>query len=109
MSTSKNNLASMPVQHIEEVVQDFFESSWWSLLWDEEVYEIPGLGTVKHVDSHGGHEGAGEEMWVVFSVTDGDVSRIFRKDGYYASWDGSDWDGDFREVKPKLKTITVWE
>ena len=63
------------------------------------------LGPVEHVASVGGSEGAGEVMYYVVKCG----SRYFRKEGYYASWDGSRWDGRFREVHPVEKTITVWD
>ena len=67
-------------------------------------------------DEETGGEGSQEDIYVVFSVTahvvkDGigsERKRYFRKTGYYASYDGSNWDGDFIEVFPKQKEITVW-
>jgi len=35
--------------------------------------------------------------------------QLFRKEGYYASHYGYDWDGTFEEVEAKPKTITVYE
>lgn len=29
--------------------------------------------------------------------------------GYYASHSGTEWDGEYKEVRPKEKTITVYE
>ena len=29
--------------------------------------------------------------------------------GYYSSYNGTDWNNDFEEVKPVQKTITVYE
>lgn len=67
-------------------------------------------------DEETGGEGSQESIYIVLSVTahvveDGigaERKRYFRKQGYYASYDGSNWDGDFHEVWPKQKEITVW-
>ena len=62
-------------------------------------------------DDETGGEGSQEDIYVVFSVADPTrlgFKRYFRKTGYYASYDGSNWDGDFTEVFPKQKEITVW-
>lgn len=57
------------------------------------------------VEDVGGGEGDGDTRYLVFKLG----SQFFRKDGYYASYDGSVWDGDFYEVFPREKTITVYE
>jgi hypothetical protein len=90
-------------------------SSGWSelveaLFWTDSSVTVPGIGDLAGVENHGGHEGAGEERWMVFSVTDSDGSeRTFRKSGWYGSYVGTEWGGDFEEVKPAEKTIRVWE
>lgn len=56
------------------------------------------------VDDYGGMD-MGSELWVVFKIGD----QLFKKSGWYASHDGSYWDGDLSEVKPVQKTITVFE
>lgn len=86
------------LQYIDEA-----DYSWYELRDGE--YPVDGLGIVKSVFAFGGGEGSGEEMWCVIQVG----SRLFRKDGYYRSWDGDNWDGPFREVTAKPKTITVYE
>lgn len=64
--------------------------------------------TLKCVEDFGGMD-MGSERYVVFSMTDETGTRYFRKDGFYQSHYGTDWDGEFREVKPVEKTITVYE
>lgn len=85
----------------------------WNLVeenisWGDRRLVVPGLGTVTLVDSYGG-EGQGDSYWIVFQVDDGETKRVFKRDGWYASHDGSYLDGPTTEVKPVLKTITVWE
>lgn len=55
-------------------------------------------------DDRGG-EGHGEDIWFVIRVGD----QLFEKTGYYMSHEGSDWDGDFTEVHPVEKLVTVYE
>lgn len=77
----------------------------WVLRKDGET--IDGV-TYRVVEDFGG-EGLGDTRYIVIAVEDGNSVQYFRKDGYYASYDGSTWDGDFREVKAEQKTITVYE
>lgn len=67
------------------------------------------FGTVKVIEDFGG-EGQGETRYIVIEVTDSaGATQFFRKDGYYSSYDGSDWDGDFREVKAQPRTVVFYE
>lgn len=68
-----------------------------------------GLGEWNMSASYGG-EGQGEEWWKVFHFVDHDV--YIRIDGYCESYNGvefyDEWDC-CKEVRPKEKTITVYE
>jgi hypothetical protein len=80
--------------------------------WQEAKYEssedtFDGL-TAKVISEYGG-EGQGDQYWMVVSLSDGDTTRYFRKDGWYASYDGGSLDGDTSEVKPAEKVIVVYE
>ena len=108
-------LSTMAVGEVEVALEEYFDredsevGSWYDIKWaDGTPCEIPGLGTLDHVDEYGG-EGKGDEYWVVFSLTDGDVTRYFKKSGGYASYHGGELDGNLEEVSPKKKEITVWE
>lgn len=70
----------------------------YSLILRGEEVEIKGEA------AFGGRD-QGSEAWVVFRVGD----QLFRKQGYYASHYGFDWDGTFEEVVATPKTITVYE
>ncbi len=88
----------------DELEQAIGEDSYWSEYgWGDNEVTIGGVTYVtKAVERIGGGEGSGEYAAVIFSV-DG---RLFRKEGYYMSHHGTDWDGDFNEVEVYEKTVT---
>jgi hypothetical protein len=78
---------------------------WGELEYGEHSIILRGKSVpVTHTESFGG-EGQGEKRWVVVKIGD----QLFKKDGYYASHYGTDWDGPFREVNQVEKTVTVYE
>lgn len=98
-------------------VTPYHAEGWHSLIeeidYRDKSFELPDIGTVTLVESHGGGEGSGEERWIVFKVVSNPGTRIaeerlFRRNGYYASFHGSDFDGPTEEVQPTEKSITVW-
>lgn len=112
--------------YVEEDELEEFESGVYvpEWVWSEyhygskEEFVVPGIdGTIAVVDSEGGGEGSGEHMHIVFRVTHTDVHdlglprpQFFKVDGFYASWDGSSWDGsELYEVHPVERTITFYE
>lgn len=79
--------------------------------WDKEVPITPFIhGQVAVEEAEKGREGGGEEIYMVFSVTDasGMHKRFFQKSGWYQSHMGSEWDGEFHEVWPKAVNVTRW-
>lgn len=89
--------------------EDEYETGWG--LWEDEyyasarVYDTELLPDVTVVDTKIGTEGGGEYIYIVFKIGD----RHFKKEGYYASYDGSNWDGDFQEVTPIERTVVFYE
>jgi hypothetical protein len=84
--------------------------SGWSVVedyaWNGDR-ETP-IGLLTMVEQEGG-EGQGDQYHMVIRLTQGDVSRTFKMQGWYASHHGHEFDGPFTEVSKKKKTITVWE
>jgi hypothetical protein len=77
--------------------------------WYEADYDVPDSVVVNGetyplevLEADTGGEGHGEYCFVVVKVGD----QLFRKEGYYASHHGTDWDGTFEEVEAFEKTIT---
>lgn len=71
---------------------------------------LVNIGAWKELEQHGG-EGEGSNWYSVKHFIDHDV--YIKTSGFYASYSGTDFDGDIAdcsaEVKPKEKTITVYE
>lgn len=65
---------------------------------------------VECVDKIGG-ENCGSQYFVVLSVQLQDEKVLVRFEGYYDSWSGIDWYGDFNPkiVNKVLKTIEIYE
>lgn len=83
------------------------EDDWAELGWSGGRVRINGVDYEwKAVEDKGG-EGQGEYRAIVFSITDSSgYARLFRKEGYYQSYDGTTWDGEFSEVEAYEKTVT---
>jgi hypothetical protein len=84
------------------------EFSWYDM---EDLSECVVHGiTVSVAEADTGGEGHGEDVYIVFKTIDtkGDT-QYWRKDGYYASHYGTDWDGDFREVRLIERIVTFYE
>jgi hypothetical protein len=87
------------------------ERGWYAWDWERSgMYHVPEVGAVEVVERVGG-EGEGDHKHIVFRITPmwTSVTRYFKKNGYYSSYDGTDWDGAFFEVEPVRKTVTVYE
>lgn len=88
---------------------DFGWGEWSEIDGAEDGEVVPGVGTVKVLEDFGG-EGQGEVIYLIFEITDPEGGvKLYRKDGFYASFHGSDWDGKFYEVVAREKVITVYE
>lgn len=73
-----------------------------NIKYGEDV-EVEGLPKIELVEEFGG-EGQGDDYWVVFKVGD----QFFKKNGWYASYDGGELDGDLHEVFPTEVTRTEY-
>ena len=70
---------------------------------------IPEVGRITLEKQHGG-EGKGDEYWFVIRVeNEGEPDRFFKQDGWYASYDGGYYDGDFHEVQVVEKVVAFYE
>lgn len=108
-----SKLNNLSLQDVENAIDSWVETtgSWWELDDHNEGYPITGLEGLKlEVLEREGGEGSGYEIELVFSLGDSKGrTRYFKKHGHHISHDGTYWDGDLEEVKPKKKTVTVYE
>ncbi|AXG66283.1 hypothetical protein SEA_ANNADREAMY_198 [Streptomyces phage Annadreamy] len=89
------------VKHAIESEFDGYENDFYEEIGSSGI-ELPLLRkTATLEDREGGHEGGGDYMHVVFRIGD----QLFRKTGYYNSWDANDWDGEIEEVEPYEVTV----
>ena len=99
-----SKLSSLTLEEVEETCD---RHGWWSLDY-RQVQGWEDLTLV--VIEQGGGEGSPYEIELVFSLTDSKGrTRYFKKWGHHISHDGTYWDGEFEEVKPQKKTVTVYE
>ncbi len=93
------------VDEINEAVRNV-DDFWYELDYRPRGLSLRGETVVpKVVEADTGGEGHGESCHYVFQVGD----QLFRKDGYYASHYGTDWDGSLYEVQAVERTATLYE
>ena len=63
----------------------------------DSLHFLTTIGDVEFVDDFGG-EGMGDHAHVVFKVVS--TGKLYKIDGYYSSWEGTDWESEAYEVKP---------
>ena len=66
----------------------------------QDISDDSGFGELDIVEEEGGHEGGGETCHIVYHFKDHDV--YIKWDGWYYSGEGSGWENEGYEVKPKL-------
>lgn len=71
---------------------------------DDYILNIPGVGVIEHVEQFGG-EGLGDDAWYVWKI-DG---RFFKKQGWHQSHYGTEYGGDFTEVRAVPVQRTEWQ
>lgn len=94
----------LAAEEIHEILEEWIDenSHWGEVGGGGDV--IPRLGRVEQIEQVGGMD-QGTHAHVVLRIG----SRLFRKDGYHQSYDGTYYDGAFYEVTEKKKTVTVYE
>ena len=65
---------------------------------------------LKLVHEEGGHSGDGEYVERVIEHKHDNGDKFYIKfTGFYSSYEGIEWDDEFKKVKPSKKTITVYQ
>ena len=86
-------------------VQEVF---FWS---DKDSYPSDDLDSwVSGVMTQGGGEGDGEYTCMVFKLVNRSTQEetFFKMEGYYASYDGTSWDGNLHQVRATQKLVTFY-
>lgn len=101
--------ASSVLRNVQAISGEEPRYMWGELRYSDTIGERDGF-RYEVVDAVGG-VGQGDHAHVVIKVTDTATgeAQYFRKSGFYSSYEGFTWDGDFYEVKPQEKVITVYE
>lgn len=102
----------MNLDDIEKAIKSLADESgdagWDGWYTVGEVRSVP-VEYVKLVEKEGGmYDGSHCRRVFEVGFSDGDV-RYFKISGYYSSYDGTSWDGDFHEVTPVTQTVIQYE
>ncbi|MBF6085172.1 hypothetical protein IU485_27750 [Nocardia cyriacigeorgica] len=98
----------------DDPIDDEPDNNAWHLILEalesgEKKIDLPDIGTLHLAESFGG-EGEGDRYWFAFSITDANgQQRWFRRDGWYASHYGGEYEGPTTEVHPVQTIITVYQ
>lgn len=69
------------------------------------LHFLPTIGEIEFVEDFGG-EGMGDHAHVVFKVVS--TGKLYKLDGYYSSWEGTDWQDKAYEVEAKPVMTTEY-
>lgn len=112
---------------IQNAVEDAILSqgtweTWEPSAWSRNLSVTTPYGTVtvdedgskterSDLDSYGEYEqGSEEEVFIIFQVDDPPRGILFfKKFGVSDSYGRTNWNGKFRQVFPKVKTVTVYD
>jgi hypothetical protein len=111
---------SYTVEDVDRVVKEgwvdedgLLRTGWESLLYAgkyNRTVDLPGIGTATTIhDGTENDETAANGYYFVFTITDPDGVRTFKRDGWYASHYGGELDGPTFEVKAVQRVVTFWE
>jgi hypothetical protein len=86
------------------------EGGWSTFDYEVSQGELPDIGTFRVIENVGG-EGQGDHAHLVFQIDDpeGNLLGYYRTDGYYSSFDGTEWDGTLYEVNKVERLVTFYE
>lgn len=63
---------------------------------------------VRRVDGYGG-EGMGDDYWLVFEVTCENIVTYYKLEGWYASYEGANFDDEFDLVEVEKVPVQKYE
>jgi hypothetical protein len=107
---------SQSPEEFSEYSEVWGELSEYLYFWEDSPQEVlnkrldlPGIGSLQLLEIHGGGEGDGGDYHLIVRVVGVDGARVFKRCGWYASYDGGYLDGPTIEGKQVVKAVTVFE
>jgi len=107
-------------EELEELLQKVIKDcKWWDgeseldirngYDWEEWSPKDESPYKIKMLDQYGG-EGQGDTIYYIFALyEDDELLTNFKVEGYYDSWNGSDWSyASLNIVAPKKVEVTSW-
>lgn len=91
----------------QEIIEKLNELGIYGSEFAYELDSHEDLGNAPIIHSEGDREGGGDYSCVVRHFEDHNV--YIQVTGYYSSYNGTDWDSEFSEVKPVERTVTFYE
>lgn len=89
------------------------EFAWYDLedylYGNHSALTIDGFGVLSQEVFDTGGEGHGENVYMIFKLVNDNGIHFFKKEGYYASHHGTDWDGPFSQVTPVERMVIFYE
>jgi hypothetical protein len=77
-----------------------YPAEFYDTIERREIY-LPSLDEFAEFVKSYEPEKDGSDQWILFKVG----GQLFRKYGYYSSWDSPEWDGKLVEVVPREVTV----
>lgn len=98
---------------LEEFIENFdwrdghFISENLSVTYGDKTFGFLPKENFQEVDHYGG-EDQGSEYWTVYKITrEGYADTYIKFDGYYDSWNGTEWHEHFNIVTPRKRMVEV--
>ena len=93
---------------IPQEIEKWIEDKETDLMHQESHLEAMPEGWSRKVVEHYGGEGEGELYYTVYRFDNGNLSLYVRFNGWYQSYEGSEYDSH-EEVVPVQETVTVFK
>lgn len=113
MTLTSENVQHAVFKHVGFDVDGRYRPDWHSIKYSFDEAKVLWVDdkpvTVTVADAQFGGEGDfNVETYVVFRVGALDEIKYFRIAGWYQSYEGTEWDNNFYEVKPLEVKVTKW-
>lgn len=113
MAVTAESVQRAVFKHVGFDVDGRYRPDWHGIKYDftegQLVWVDDQPATIQVEDARFGGEGDyNTETYVVFRVGTLDAVKYFQISGWYSSYEGTDWESTFKEVKPLEVKVTKW-